>query len=251
MGTKYALEHFMKTYNWDNMTRLAALPSQPGKIIVHEFDYKGENQPVYQKNGVTIRSWPAIHAGDGPVSFALEWSGLKVVIGGDTQPNSWYRKYATNADVAIHEAFLTPEQLVTLYSMSPRAAIGVGTIVHTPPQAFGKVMSTVKPRHAIAYHFFNESDTRDQVLEYIRETYDGPLTLAEDNLVWNITKGDIRVRNIVSNDYAWSQPGPNKPLPPDRTVPEQLTKVMLAGRWDISDVSAEMVKEFKKKHGMK
>jgi ribonuclease Z len=250
MGTKYAVEHFLKTYNWDNMTRLANLPSKPGQIIVHEFDYKGENQAVYQENGVTIRSWPAIHAGDGAISFSLEWKGLKIVIGGDTMPNKWYTKYATNADVAIHEAFLTPEQLVTLYNQAPATAIGVGTIVHTPPQAFGKVMSTVKPRHAIAYHFFNESDTRDQIYELIRQTYDGPLTLAEDMLVWNVTKDDIQVRSIVSADEAWPQIGPNKPLPPDRTVPSQLTKEMMAGRWDISDVSAEMVKEFKAKHKM-
>jgi len=198
-----------------------------------------------------IKSWPAIHAGDGAVSFALYWKGMKVVIGGDTQPNKWYRKYATDADVAIHEAFLTPEQLVTLYNQSPQSALAVGTIVHTPPQAFGKVMSTVKPKHAIAYHFFNESDTRAQVLEYIRETYDGPLTLAEDNIVWNITKDDIKVRSIVSADDAWSQVGPNTPQKPDKTVPEQLTKEMLDGRWDISEVAADMVKEFKKKYDMK
>jgi ribonuclease Z len=173
------------------------------------------------------------------------------VIGGDTMPNTWYTKYATNADVAIHEAFLTPEQLVTLYSQAPRAALGVGTIVHTPPQAFGKVMSTIKPRHAIAYHFLNESDTRDEIYGLIRQTYDGPLTLAEDMLVWNITKDAIQVRSIVSTDEAWSQVGPSLPPPPDHTVPEQLTKEMLAGRWDISDVSADMVNEFKKKYGLK
>ena len=43
----------------------------------------------YRENGVTIRSIPAIHAGDGPVSFILEYAGLKVVIGGDTFPNKW------------------------------------------------------------------------------------------------------------------------------------------------------------------
>jgi ribonuclease Z len=176
---------------------------------------------------------------------------MKVVIGGDTRPNLWYIKYAKDADVAIHEAFLTPEQLVTLYSQSPQSALGVGTIVHTPPQAFGKVMSTIKPRHAIAYHFLIESDTRDQMLLYIRETYDGPLTLAEDMLVWNITKDNIKVRKAVSNDEAWSQIGPNKPLKPDHTVPGQLSKEMLAGNWDISDVSAEMVKKFKEKYKMK
>ncbi len=251
MGTQYAIEHFLKAYNWDNMTRLANLPSQPGQINVHEFDYKGENQVIYQKDGVTIRSWPAIHAGDGAVSFALEWNGLKIVIGGDTMPNTWYTKYATNADVAIHEAFLTPQQLVTLYSLSPRASLGIATYVHTTPQAFGKIMSTIKPRHAIAYHFLNESDTRDTVYAYVRETYDGPLTLAEDNLVWNITKDDIQLRSIVSSDEAWSLTGPNKPLPPDRTVPDQLTKEMLAGRWDISDVYEDMVNEFKKKYELK
>ncbi len=251
MGTAYAVEHFLKAYNWDNMTRLAALPSAPGKINVHEFDFKQENEVVYQENGVTIRSWPAIHAGDGAVSFALEWSGLKVVIGGDSMPNTWYRQYATNADVAIHEAFLTPDQLVKYYGQSPQSALGVGTYVHTPPQAFGKIMSEVKPKLAIAYHFFNESGTRYQIQELIRQTYDGPLSLAEDMLVWNITKDGITERKAVSPDEAWSVPGPNKPQDPDRTVPDQLSKWSLDHRWDLDAVSAEMVKEFKAKHNMK
>jgi ribonuclease Z len=251
MGTKYAIEHFLKAYNWDNMTRLANLPSQPGKINVHEFDYKAENQTIYEENGVTIKTWPAIHAGDGSVSMALYWKGMKVVIGGDTKPNTWYIKYAKDADLAIHEAFLTPEQLVSMYGMSPQSALGVGTVVHTPPQAFGKIMSTIKPKHAVAYHFLNESDTRDQVYAYIRETYDGPLTLAEDNLVWNITKDNIKVRRVISDDDAWSVPGPNKPQKPDHTVPDQLTKAMHAGHWDISEVTADMIKEFKKKYKMK
>ena len=251
MGTKYAVDHFLKAYNWDNMTRLANLPSVPGKIIVREFDYKKVNQIVYKNNGVVIRSWPSIHAGEGAVSFALYWKGMKVVIGGDTMPNKWYIKYARGANVAIHEAFLTPEQLVTLYNQAPETAIGVGTVVHTTPQAFGKIMSTIKPKLAIAYHFLNEADTRYDIYDYIRETYDGPLTMAEDNLVWNITKRDIKVRNIISDDDAWSVIGPNKPQKPDHTVPSQLSKEMFAGRWDISEVSAEMVKEFNKKYGLK
>jgi ribonuclease Z len=251
MGTKYAVEHFLKAYNWDNMTRLANLPSTPGKIVVHEFDYKGENVVVYQENGVTVRSWPAIHAGDGSVSFSLEYAGLKLVIGGDTMPNTWFTKYALDADLAIHECFMTPAQLVELYNQAPETAIGVGTYIHTPPQAFGKVMSTIKPRHAVAYHFFNESDTRDAIYAYIRETYDGPLTLAEDNLVWNITKDDIQVRPIVSPEDAWSVIGPNKPPKPDRTVPDQLSEWSLNHRWDIHEVTEDMIKDFKTKYNMK
>jgi ribonuclease Z len=252
MGTKYAVEHFLKAYNWDNMTRLANLASQPGKIVVHEFDYKGENQVIYEDNGVTIRTWPAIHAGDGAVSMALYWKGLKIVIGGDTMPNTWYLKHALNADVAIHEAFMTPDLLVKLYNQAPKTALGVGTYVHTSPQAFGKVMSTVKPRHAIAYHFFNEADTLPQMLAMVRQTYDGPLTMAEDNLVWNITKDSIRVRSCVSADEAWSVQGPTAPQPPDRTVPDQLSKWSLEHRWnEIDSVQGDMIKEFKSKYNLK
>jgi ribonuclease Z len=250
MGTAYAMDNFLKTYNWDRTTRLANLASSPGQIIVHEFDYRGENEIIYEENGVVIRSFPTIHAGDGPVSFALYWKGMKIVIGGDSMPNTWYREYAQDADIAIHECFLTPEQLVKYYNQAPETAIGVGTYVHCPPQAFGKIMATVKPRLAIAYHFFNESGTRYEIEHYIREQYDGPLSLANDMMVWNITKDSILVREAVSADEAWSVSGPVAPPPPDRTVPDQVSEWVLSHRWDLSDTTADMVAEFNKKYGL-
>jgi len=51
MGTKYAVKHFLKAYTWDAATRNAKLSPKPGQIEVKEFDYKGENQVVYQENG--------------------------------------------------------------------------------------------------------------------------------------------------------------------------------------------------------
>ena len=249
MGTKYAVEHFLKTYNWDLQTRNFVLSAVPGKIDVVEFDYTKENQVVYQENGVTIRSWPAIHAGDGPVSYSLEWNGLKIVIGGDTFPNKWYVKFAKDADVAIHETFLTPTELVKLYGQSPQQAIGVGTQIHTSPPAFGKVMSEIKPRHAIGYHFFNEESTRWGIYDGVRTTYSGSLSLAVDNMVWNITKDAIVERMTVSPDQAWSVPGVNAPPKPPAagTVPDPLSDAMKAGRWkDAEEAQRDLVDAFKK-----
>ena len=255
MGTKYAIEHFLKTFNWDLKTRNYVLNSAPGKIDVKEFDYKVENQVVYQENGVTIRSWPAIHAGDGPISYSLEWSGMKIVIGGDTYPNKWYIKYAANADVAIHETFLTPQELVKLYGQSPQQAILVGTNIHTSPPAFGKVMSTIKPRHAIGYHFFNEEATRWGIYDGVRETYSGPLSLAVDNMVWNITKDKIVERMAVSPDQAWAVAGPTPPPKPPKpgAVADPLSDVMKAGRWNpqTEDAQKTLVDAFKKKYKLK
>jgi ribonuclease Z len=254
MGTAYAVEHFMKAYTWDAKTRNFVLSPKPGEITVKEFDYKAVNAVVYQENGVTIRSIPAIHAGDGPVSFILEYAGLKVVIGGDTFPNKWFIQYATDADLAIHETFLTPPDLVKFYGQSPGQALGVGTQIHTSPQAFGKVMSTIKPRHAVGYHFFNEQGTHDDILMGVRQTYSGPLSLATDNMVWNISKEKIVERMVVSPDQAWAVAGPNRPpSPPAKgTVPDPLTDFIKEGRWQPAEAAqAEMIKEFKKKYGMK
>ncbi len=253
MGTKYAVDHFLKAYNWDAQTRNFFLSPKPGEISVIEFDYKAVNAVVYQENGATIRSIPAIHAGDGPVSFILEYAGLKVVIGGDTFPNQWYIKHAADADVAIHECFLTPGELVSFYGQSPQQALGVGTMIHTSPQAFGKVMSTIKPRHAIGYHFFNEEGTRYGIYDGVRQIYDGPLSLAVDNMVWNITKEAITERMVISPDQAWAVAGPNRPpKPPARgSLPDPMTDYIKKGRWNVDDAQGPMIKEFKKEHGMK
>jgi ribonuclease Z len=48
MGTKYAVEHFLKSFNWDAKTRNFVLSPEPGEITVEEFDYKAENAVVYQ-----------------------------------------------------------------------------------------------------------------------------------------------------------------------------------------------------------
>ena len=254
MGTAYAVEHFLKAYNWDATTRNFVLSAEPGKITVKEFDYKAVNAVVYEKNGVTIRSLPAIHAGDGPVSFILEYAGLKVVIGGDTFPNRWFIEHASNADLAIHETFLTPADLVRLYGQSPAQAIGVGTQIHTSPQAFGKVMSTIKPRHAVGYHFFNEQSTHDHVLLGIRQVYSGPLSLAVDNMVWNISKDAIVERMIVSPDQAWAVNGPNKPPTPPApgSIPDPISDFIKSGRWQPAEAAqAPMVDKFKKDNDLK
>ena len=115
-------------------------------------------------------------------------------------------------------------------------------------------MSTIKPRHAVGYHFFNEQGTHDDILRGVLETYTGPLSLAVDNMVWNISKETIIERMVISPDQAWSVAGPNKPPnPPAKgTVPDPLTDFIKAGHWDPADAAqAEMIKEFKEKYNMK
>ncbi len=250
MGTKYSMENFMKHVNWDFQTRAFLLSPVPGRLEVHEFDYRGVNEVVYQENGVTIRSWPAIHAGDGPVSYSFEYNGLKVVIGGDTFPNKWFANYARGADLAIHEAFMGPELFVKYYNQPPQLAWRACCAFHTSGPAFGKVMSEVKPRHAVAYHFLNEEATRFSLYDQIRSTYDGPLSMATDMMVWNITKDRITERMAVSTDEAWSVPSGARQPKPEKGRPNPLTKFILDGRWDVNDAQDPMLDAFRDKFNL-
>jgi ribonuclease Z len=112
LGTKAAIEGFRASMLWDVTSRMGEVPAGGGELQVNEFDYRGENAVVYNENDVIVRSWPAVHAIDGAVSYSLEWNGLKFVFGGDTYPNKWFLQYAKGADIAIHECFPTMDQLV-------------------------------------------------------------------------------------------------------------------------------------------
>jgi len=214
LGTAYAVQKMTEMYTWDLSGRVGLVDFRGYSIEVDEFDYRAENAVIYEDNGVTIRSFPAIHSLDGPVSFSLEWNGLKFVFGSDTYPNEWFMEYAKDADIVIHECFVAVPDLVTKMRFTPEQALVVGTQVHTAPEAFGKVMQELQPRMAVAYHFFKDFDTTAAVNDRVRTTYDGPLSLAEDFMVWNITKDEIRVRMAIVEEATWAPPLVSAAEPP-------------------------------------
>jgi len=214
-GTKYAVERMKEMYAWDWASRQGNVNTVGFQIEVTEFDYKAVNQVIYQENGVTIRSIPAVHALDGPVSFILEWNGLKFSFSSDTYPNKWWMEHTRDSDIAIHECFFTTRIGVEKQKFPVADALNVGTQVHTSPQQFGKVMSEIRPRLAVAYHVFNDFDTQPEIINAIRETYDGPLALSVDYMVFNVSKDDIRVRMAVVDEDIWPEPSITKKLPAD------------------------------------
>jgi ribonuclease Z len=202
-GTKHFIDHQRASYAWDvEGRRMAGLPSAGGDIEVTEFDYT-DVQTIYDENGVKIISFPAIHIHDGPVSFRLEWNGLVFVYSGDTHPNRWFVENSQNADLLIHESFVTVDALMEKQGFTQELAVRVGTQVHTSPGHCGEVFNLTKPRLAVAYHFFNDWDTAPAVQNEIQATYDGPFVLANDYMVFNVTKEHIKVRMAVTPEDVW------------------------------------------------
>jgi ribonuclease Z len=186
LGTKAHVDHIREAWAWDVTSRAGTLPNAGGEIVAHEFDFS-KTAVIYKQNGVKVTSFPAIHIRDGSVSFRLDWKGLSFVFGGDSVPNKWFAKEAKGADVVVHECFFTPEQWMEIAGFPY------------------KLMSMVKPRMAVAYHYWNHRDVEFEIFEGVRKTYDGPLTMADDLTVLNVTKDHIEVREVTFNHESWPQ----------------------------------------------
>lgn len=226
---RYGTEHFvrrqMESFAWDTATRLGLLPDGGADVEVHEFDY-AETGVVYEQNGVVIKSFPAVHIYDGPVSLRLEWNGLTFVFSGDTTPSQIFVDNAQGADLLIHECFNTVAQLMARSGYDERTARGIGTMAHSSPEEAGYVLSKVEPRLAVIYHFFNDFDTAFEIEHEVRKHYGGPLALARDLMVFNVTPEDIRVRTAVTADHVW----PNKEHH-DKFRAASRTKRVQMSRW--------------------
>ncbi len=248
-GIAYAIDHMEKMLTWDKGSRLGNVDIRGLEIDVTEFDYRAVNAVIYEDNGVTIRSIPAIHALDGPVSFVLEWNGLKFAYSSDTFPNKWWMEHTKGSDIAIQECFAPPSVLIEKQKFVPQTALNVGTQVHTSPAQFGKVMALIEPRMAVGYHFFNDFDTQPAVLSDVRMTYDGPLALATDYMVFNVTKDDVRVRMAVIDEDVWPQPPTQPKLPPDLSQRVGFSEFITGGRVPFPEVVQATYDEINAKYG--
>ena len=249
LGTAHAMKLMEQMYAWDIATRSGVVDFRGGELEVHEFPFDGVNEVIYQEKGVTIRSIPAVHGLDGAVSFILEWNGLKFAYSSDTIPNKWWIEHTKGADIAIHECFLPSVLLVTKQGFAPQEALQVGTQGHTSPEQFGKVMSLTEPRLAVGYHFYNDFDTQPEVMRRVRTTYDGPLALALDYMVFNVTKDDIRVRMSAVDEEIWPSPPMKKKIPPDTGNAISFSEFTISGALAFPEIVQPIYDEVNKKYG--
>ena len=249
-GTKAWVRNMKEMWAWESATRGSAVDPRGLELEVNEFDWKGVNAAIYDENGVTVRALPAIH-GDQSVSFVLSWKGLRFAFSSDTLPNKWWLEHTKGVDLSVHECFIPPAYMMARYGMAPSEAVFVGTQGHTAAQAFGKMMSMTRPRRAVCYHFQNDFDTVMVVENAIRETYDGPLDLASDFMVWNVTEEGIRTRMGVPNHDSYPAPPQRQKQPPDSMKAYQWTAFSLSGiEPESAAVTNAVIEAFNEENGV-
>jgi ribonuclease BN (tRNA processing enzyme) len=199
LGTKAMVENMKKMMKW-HFGDFNRMPIGDGfEVEVNEFDHRKENEPCYQKNGVTIKHWPRSHGKDGASAYRLEWNGLSFVWTGDGRPDELTAKYAKGADVFVTEVQNDLAKMMQRKMGYPEPIYNlIIDTSHTPHYAAGYLFKEVDPRIGMVCHLEYATDLVNEVSAGIRAHWQGLFAYgAPDVVVVNVTKDAVWVRDAV------------------------------------------------------
>jgi ribonuclease Z len=79
---------------------------------------------------------------------------------------------------------------------------------HTPADMLGRVFSIAKPKLGVGTHFFTNEYTIDAAFAGMASTYSGPVVIAQDLMVINVTPEQIVTRIAQTDLLSWAAPAP-------------------------------------------
>jgi ribonuclease Z len=221
LGTLAYARHLEEAHAWD-MKSLNGHPGQSGaRAITTEVPYD-RPEVVYQRNGVSIASFPVIHIHNGAVGYRLDYAGRSVVFSGDTRPCNYLVDACDGADLLVHETFPTAAVLSQKAGMPLPVAEMIVNGAHTSPAMAGKVFERAGARMSAMWHLVVDHDTVGPVFSEVRAAHDGPVVISQDLTVFNVTKDSVVARQATIDPFRWpvvghsNEQGPpmNPPLEP-------------------------------------
>jgi len=119
----------------------------------------------------------------------------------------------------MHEAFLDGATMSKKMHM-PLEQANIISGAHSTSDRVGKIFEIAKPKLGVAYHYFQDDETIDPFFENLRKTYAGPVVLAQDFTVINLTQAQIVIRQAQTDLLNWTPPAPPSEGPPPELGPK-------------------------------
>jgi ribonuclease Z len=207
-GTAVFVDAIQQALAWDHASVTGWVPMTGAQATAHEVPYD-RTEVIYERNGVTITSFPVIHVLNGAVGFRVDYAGRSVVFSGDTKPTMTLVEAAQDCDLLVHETFLPPEPFAKLMSFPIEQARLVVNEGHTPSNAAGVVFDMVQPKMAAMWHCHVIDGYVDAVFEGVQEKYGGAATLCQDLTVFNVTAAAVTARQADVNPVQQAVIGPS------------------------------------------
>ena len=176
---------------------------------------------VYERNGVRISSFPVIHILNGAVGYRLDYAGRSVVFSGDTRPCHPLVDACDGADLLIHETFPSAPVFAKKAGVPLNLAELIVNGVHTSPTMAGKVFARAGARMSAMWHLAVDHETVGPVFAEMRTQHDGPVTIAQDLTVFDVTADAVVARQRprphgVAGRRPTNVSGPPMSAPPTR-----------------------------------
>ena len=206
LGIAAFVDHMTRALAWDTKSIRGANVTTGTEAIAHELPYDAPDT-VYERNGVTISSFPVIHALNGAVGYKIEYAGRTVVFSGDTRPCRYVVEAASGADLLIHECFQSPALLAEAMAMDVARAENLIKLAHTVPDQAGQIFAMAGPRMAALWHL----DLRPGVAAVFGEIatrYSGAVVASRDLTVYNVTERAVVARQARLDPAAPVRTGP-------------------------------------------
>jgi ribonuclease Z len=211
LGLAAFVHHMGKALAWDKASVRGVRPTTGFEAITHEIPYDRPDT-IYERDGVTIGSFPAIHGLSGAVGYTISYAGRKVVFSGDTRPCRHVVEAAHGADLLIHECFQSPAVYARATGLPLETALNITRLAHTVPEQMGRILDLVQPRMGALWHL-DLTPGVDTVFEELGAHYGGPVTITQDFTVFDVTEAAVIARQTSVNDAAPPVHGPSKSSP--------------------------------------
>jgi ribonuclease Z len=127
-----------------------------------------------------------------------------VVFTGDTMPTETTLEACKGGvDLLIHESFPSASVFAKKANIPLEQAEIVVNHSHTSPVTAAKVFKEAGARMSAIWHLVVDHDTVGPAYQEIRSQYDGPVTIAQDLTVFNITQQAVVTRQAIIDPVAW------------------------------------------------
>jgi ribonuclease Z len=218
LGTLAYARMLEAAHAWD-MESLCGHPGQSGAMMIPSEVPYDRAAVAYERNGVTITSFPVIHLVNGSVGYRLDYAGRSVVYSGDTRPTRTVLEHSDGADLLIHETFPTAEVMARKASMPLEVAELIINSSHTSPAMAGTVFEAAGARMSAIFHLAVDHETVPAVWADMRTRHDGPVVISQDLTTFDVTADAIVVRQRLLDPAAWPVVGPTVITGPPMSAP--------------------------------
>ena len=197
VGTRAMMKHLQEAFAYDIHVRRDIDEHFPGEgIAVDATDIKPG--VVYDTDGVKVTAFLVDHAPIEPAyGFRVDYRGHSVVLSGDTRPSPNLVKFATGADLLIHEVgrwkddpALAGDPDAPMPNALTRRQLKVIAEHHTDPVEAGSIFAKARPKLAVFSHY---AMAGDDILPLVRRNYLGRVEVGRDGMVIEIGE-EVRVR---------------------------------------------------------